>query len=488
MNEYEAVIGLEVHVQLKTASKMFTDAPYYYGAEPNSLTNAVVMGMPGTLPVLNKEAIEKTIQVGLMLGCEIPKVSKWDRKHYYYPDMPKNYQISQYDQPLCLGGEVEIEMLGASRNVMGDHRKVALTRIHLEEDVGKLTHIGDSSLVDYNRAGAPLIEIVTEPDLFSPDEAFAFLTALRNNLQFAGMSDCDMEKGQLRCDANVSIRPKGSNTLGTKVELKNLNSISGVKNGLKYEIERQIREVEEGKIITQETRRWDADQNITYVMRTKEEAHDYRYFPDPDLMPVRISEEWKQQLGSTLPEMPFDRQRRYMSELDLPYTVTSVICPNRELAEFFEAAIAIHPNPKGIANMIVNDLLRELSSASNEENKVEIKDLPITPAHIAELVDQIDQDVISSQIAKEIFPEMIQSGEMPKAIIEKKGLKQSSDTSAIEAVCADVIDANPKAVEEFKAGKDQAINALKGRVMKATQGKANPKLVDKILREMLAEQ
>lgn len=487
MNEYEAVIGLEVHVQLKTKSKMFTDAPYYYGAEPNSLTNPVVLGMPGTLPVLNKEAIEKTIQVGLMLGCEIPPVSKWDRKHYFYPDMPKNYQISQYDQPLCLGGSVEIEMLSASRNVMGEHRKVELTRIHLEEDVGKLTHTGDSSLVDYNRAGAPLIEIVTEPDIFSPDEAFAFLTALRNNLTFAGMSDCDMEKGQMRCDANVSIRPKGSEKLGTKVELKNLNSISGVKNGLQYEIERQIREVEAGHTITQETRRWDADQNMTYVMRTKEEAHDYRYFPDPDLMPVRIPESWKEELGKALPEMPFDRQRRYMEQLDLPYTVTSVICPNRQLVEFFEATLAIHQNAKAIANLIANDLLRELSNASSEDQKVEIGDLPVTPAHIAELVQLVDNNMISSQIAKEIFPEIIQKGTMPKVLVEKKGLKQSSDTGAIEAICRDVIDANPKPAAQYREGNEKAINALKGQVMKATQGKANPKLVDEILRNILSE-
>jgi len=487
MSDYEAVIGLEVHVQLKTQSKMFTDAPYYYGAEPNALTNPVVMGMPGTLPVLNKEAIEKTIQVGLILGCTIPPVSKWDRKHYFYPDMPKNYQISQYDQPLCLGGSVEIEMLSASRNIMGEHRHVKLTRIHLEEDVGKLTHIGDSSLVDYNRAGAPLIEIVTEPDIFSPDEAFAFLTALRNNLQFAGISDCDMEKGQMRCDANVSVRPKGSTKLGTKVELKNLNSISGVKNGLQYEIERQIREVKAGHIITQETRRWDADQNMTYVMRTKEEAHDYRYFPDPDLMPVRIPDAWKKELAKELPEMPFDRQRRYINQLDLPYTVTSVICPNRDLVEFFEATIALHNNPKSIANIIANDLLRELSNASSEAHKMTLSELSISPAHIANLVQLIDSNVISSQIAKEIFPEMIQTGAMPKDIVEKKGLKQSSDTGAIEAICRDVIDANPKPAAEFRDGNDKAINALKGQVMKATQGKANPKLVDEILRTILLE-
>ncbi|MCG8528456.1 MAG: Asp-tRNA(Asn)/Glu-tRNA(Gln) amidotransferase subunit GatB [Opitutales bacterium] len=486
MSDYEAVIGLEVHVQLKTKSKMFTDAPYYYGAEPNTLTNPVVLGMPGTLPVLNKEAIEKTIQVGLMLGCKIPEVSKWDRKHYFYPDMPKNYQISQYDQPLCEGGAVEIEMLSASRNVMGDHREIALTRIHLEEDVGKLTHTGEMSLVDYNRAGAPLIEIVTEPDIFSPDEAFAFLTALRNNLQFAGMSDCDMEKGQMRCDANVSVRPKGSEKLGTKVELKNLNSISGVRNGLEYEIKRQIHEVKAGGIITQETRRWDADQNMTYVMRTKEEAHDYRYFPCPDLMPIRISEEWKSSLGEALPELPFDRQRRYMEDLKLPYTVTSVLCPNRDLCEFFEAALAVHNNAKGIANILVNNLLSELSEASFGDDQKQLSDLPITPEGLAELIKLVDDAVISNQIAKEVFSEMIQTGKTAGVIVDEKGLKQSSDTGELEGICADMIDANPKAVEQFKAGQEKAINAIKGGVMKATQGKANPKLVDKILREMLS--
>jgi aspartyl-tRNA(Asn)/glutamyl-tRNA(Gln) amidotransferase subunit B len=487
MISYEAVIGLEVHVQLKTVSKMFTDAPYHYGAEPNSLTNPVVLGMPGTLPVLNREAIAKTIQVGLMFGCAIPPVSKWDRKHYYYPDMPKNYQISQYDQPVCLGGEVEIELEGPSRNVMGAHRKVALTRIHLEEDVGKLTHVGEVSLVDYNRAGAPLIEIVTEPDLHNPEEAFAFLTALRSYLQFAGISDCDMEKGQMRCDANVSVRPVGNTTLGTKVELKNLNSISGVRNGLKYEIDRQIQECIAGKRISQETRRWDAEHNMTYLMRSKEEAHDYRYFPDPDLMPVRISEEWKQKLNASLPELPFDRQRRYQEAHELPFTLTSVICHSRQLVDWFEAAITIHPNPKAIANLIANDLLRELGEASTASRSMQLDDLVITPAHLAELVQQVDSGVISSQIAKELFPEIVRSGVSPAALIASRGLRQSSDTHEIEAICRDVMDANPKAIAEFRSGKEQAINALKGQVMKATQGKANPKLVDEILRRLIAE-
>ena len=324
--EYEAVIGLEVHVQLKTKSKMFTRVAYRYGEPANSLTNPVVMGMPGTLPVMNREAIEKTIRVGLMLGCEIADVCKWDRKHYWYPDMPKNYQISQYDQPICLHGSVEIEMPGPSRNVMGEHKKIKLTRIHLEEDVAKITHLENESLIDYNRAGAPLIEIVSEPDMHTADEAFAFLTALRMYMSFAGLADCDMEKGQMRCDANVSVRPRGESKLGTKVELKNMNTISGVKAGLEYEIKRQTKIMHQGGNIIQETRRWNAELNKTTTMRTKEDAHDYRYFPDPDLMPVKISGKWLELLRMKLPEMPWDKQRRYLADFGLPYTVTSVIC------------------------------------------------------------------------------------------------------------------------------------------------------------------
>jgi len=487
---YDAVIGLEVHVQLGTESKMFTDAPYYFGASPNELTNPVVMGMPGTLPVLNKRAIEKTIQVGLMLGCEIPDVSKWDRKHYYYPDMPKNYQISQYDQPLCLGGSVEIEMDGPSRNVMGEHRRVSLTRIHLEEDVGKLTHVADGSLVDYNRAGAPLIEIVTEPDLFSPEEAFAFLTSLRNTLQNAGISDCDMEKGQMRCDANVSVKPVGTTKLGTKVELKNLNSISGVRNGLRYEIERQIRELKSGASIVQQTRRWDAEAGVTSLMRTKEEAQDYRYFPDPDLMPVRISEEWKSQLAEGLPELPFDRQRRYMADYSLPYTVTSVLCTNRGLSSFFEEAIRHHNNPLAIANLIANDLLRELGvasagSESGEGERRSLDSLGISAGGVAELVAMVDKGVLSNQMAKEVLSGMIETGQSAETVAEAKGLRQSSDTGEIEAICRQAVDENPKAVQEFLAGNEKSINAIKGRVMKATQGKANPAVVDQVLRKLL---
>ena len=321
--DLEAVIGLEVHVQLNTRSKMFTRAPYFFGAPPNTLIDPVVLALPGALPVLNREAIARTIAVGLLLDCRIPDLCKWDRKNYFYPDSPKNYQISQFDQPLCLGGKLEIEVEGPSRAEPGPRRTVAVTRIHLEEDVGKLSHGSGDSTVDYNRAGCPLIEIVSEPDLYSAEEAFAYLTALKRLIVFAGVSDCDMEKGQMRCDANVSVRPRGSQTLGEKVEIKNLNSISGVRNGIRYEIRRQCEAIAAGGRIRQETRRWDAERGVTAAMRTKEDAHDYRYFPDPDLLPVHISEDWREEICASLPERPFDRQRRFEVDYGLPYTITS---------------------------------------------------------------------------------------------------------------------------------------------------------------------
>ncbi len=495
---YEAVIGLEVHVQLKTESKMFTRAPYQYGADPNTLGDAVVFALPGALPVLNKRAIEKTIQVGMLLGCEIPEVCKWDRKNYFYPDSPKNYQISQYDQPLCLGGGVEIELAGPSRAEPGPRRTVALTRIHLEEDVGKLTHVADGSLVDYNRAGCPLIEIVSEPDLFSGEEAFAYLTALRRILVFADISDCDMEKGQMRCDANVSVRPKGSSKLGEKVEIKNLNSISGVRNGIRYEIRRQTALAQEGRTIVQETRRWDADAGVTTAMRTKEDAHDYRYFPDPDLLPVRVSEDWKARLRVDLPELPFAKQARFESEYGLPYTVTSVLCMDRGLADYFEDAVKVHRNPRILANLIVNDLLREVRGGRAEGGEFEdgealegggegsFRDAcPVPPEHLAELVQLLDDGVISSQIAKEILRRMLAGEGRAEEIVEREGLRQSSDTGEIEGICATVIAENPKPVAEYREGNAKAINALKGRVMKATGGKANPQMVDAVLRKLL---
>lgn len=478
--QYEAVIGLEVHAQLNTKSKMFTRAPYLYGQEPNSLTDPVVLALPGTLPVMNLEAIRKTIKAGLIFNCKIADICKWDRKNYFYPDSPKGYQISQFDQPLCLGGEVEIELPGSSRNIMGSHRKVKLTRIHLEEDVGKLTHEEAVSLVDYNRAGTPLIEIVSDPDLFSSEEAFAYLTSLKMHLLYAGVSDCDMEKGQLRCDANVSVRPKGSTTLGTKVEIKNLNSFSGVKNGIDYEIKRQIATLQEGGKIHQETRRWLADKNITMSMRGKEMAHDYRYFPDPDLMPVKVSKELKDEILSSIPELPFQKQERFFKDYDLPYTITSVFYPNKDLSDFYEAAVKKYNSPKLIANLIANDLLRELSEANQTINESALR-----PEGIASLVQFIEDGSISKQIAQDVLIEMFQTGNDPETIINQKGLKQTSDTSELEAICAQIITNNPKPVQEFKSGKETAINALKGQAMKLTQGKANPKLIDDILKKLL---
>ncbi len=486
--DYEPVIGLEIHVQIKTRTKMFTAAPYNYGAEPNTLTDAVVLGLPGTLPVLNHAAIEKCAKLGLMLGCEIAEVCKWDRKNYFYPDSPKNYQLTQNEQPLCIGGKVEIELPGPSRNVEGEHRWVRLNRIHLEEDPGKLTHEAFETLIDFNRAGVPLAEIVTEPDLFSSTEAVAFLNALRQLIVYAGISDCDMEKGQMRCDANVSLRPKGTDTLGTRTEMKNLNSISNVRAAIEYEIRRQAGILEDGGAVVQETRRWDAAKNESFSLRSKEEAHDYRYFPDPDLMPVRFPREQVAAIEADLPERPLDRQRRYQTDYELPYTLTSVLCPERELCEFFEAALLAYSAPKAIANYIANDLLRELAEASGHgQSALSINECPLTPAHIASLVQVIDEGIISKQIGKEVFAEMFRSGELPEAVIERKGLKQSNDSGEIEALCREAIAGNAKAVAQYKEGNAKALNALKGPVMKATKGKANPAVLDEILRKLIEE-
>lgn len=481
---YEAVIGLEVHVQIKTASKVFTRVATGYGHEPNTLTDPTVLALPGALPVMNKAALDAIIKAGLLLGCEIAPVCKWDRKNYFYPDSPKNYQISQYDQPICLGGSVEIELPGAARNVMGEHKKIPLTRIHLEEDVGKLNHGATDSLVDYNRAGTPLMEIVSDPAMHTADEAFAYLTSLRATMIYGGISDCDMEKGQLRCDANISVRPAGQTTLGTKVELKNLNSISFVRAGIEHEIKRQLGVIERGGTIVQETRDYDGMTGTSQSLRTKEEAHDYRYFPDPDLMPVVVDEAWKSKLRAECPELPFVKQRRFVEQYQLPYTLTSVLVWDRALADFFEAAAAITGPAKAqaVGNWIANDLLRELGQA-----RLSIAESKIRPAHIAALVQLVDAGSVLTNAAKEIFVEMSATGDLPDAIADRKGLKATpTDSNELEQWCRDSIAANAKALAEFKAGKDSAINAFKGPIMKAAKGKANPKLVDETLRRLLA--
>jgi aspartyl-tRNA(Asn)/glutamyl-tRNA(Gln) amidotransferase subunit B len=479
---YEAVIGLEVHVQIKTHSKVFTRVAAGYGHAPNTLTDPVVLGLPGALPVMNKAALDAIIKAGLLLGCEIAPVCKWDRKNYFYPDSPKNYQISQYDQPTCLGGLVEIELAGAARNLMGEHKKIPLTRIHLEEDVGKLNHGSSDSLVDYNRAGTPLMEIVSEPAMHTADEAFAYLTSLRATMIYGGISDCDMEKGQLRCDANISIRLVGQTKLGTKVELKNLNSISFVRDGIAHEIKRQTGVVERGGTIVQETRDYDGMTGTSRSLRTKEEAHDYRYFPDPDLMPVVVDESWKARIRAECPELPFDKQRRFIERYQLPYSLTSVLVWDRALADFFEEAANLSAKPQAVGNWIVNDLLRELGAA-----RISLAEAKATPAHIAALVRLVDAGTVLTNAAKEIFVEMFATGDQPEAIAERRGLRAApTDSGELEQWCRDAIAANPKALAEFKAGKDSAINAFKGPVMKAAKGKANPKLVDETLRKLLA--
>lgn len=484
--EYETVIGLEIHVQIKTCTKLFTAAPYSYGKPPNTMTDAVVLGLPGTLPVLNCTAVELCAKLGLMLGCEIAEVCKWDRKNYFYPDSPKNYQLTQNEEPLCIGGKVEIELPGPSRNVEGEHRWVELNRIHLEEDPGKLTHEAFDTVIDFNRAGVPLAEIVTEPDMSSSAEAVAFLNCLRNLIVYAGISDCDMEKGQMRCDANVSLRLVGSDKLGTRTEMKNLNSISNVKAAIEYEILRQADILNEGGVIMQETRRWNADEGTSSSLRSKEDAHDYRYFPDPDLMPVQMDRQRVKELEAELPERPLDKQRRYQEEQGLPYTITSVLCPNPELSTFFEAALQTHNAPKQIANYITNDLLRELSAGSDHgESALSVSKSKLTPAHIGSLAKIVDGGIISKQIAKDVFIEMFANGEMPESIIDKKGLKQSDDSDEIEALCREAIAGNPAAVEQYKSGNEKALNALKGPIMKATRGKANPAMLDQLLKKLI---
>lgn len=481
--EYEAVIGLEVHVQIKAESKIFTRCRAGYGYEPNTLVDPVIMGLPGALPVMNKAALDGIIKAGLALNCTIPDTCKWDRKNYFYPDSPNNYQITQYDQPICEGGWVEIEMPGHNRGVMGEHKKIKLTRIHLENDVGKLNHFSEDSLVDYNRAGTSLMEIVSEPDMHSGEDAFAFLTAIRQTMIYCGISDCDMEKGQMRADANISVRPVGETKLGTKIELKNLNSITGVKNGIEYEIKRQIRELKKGNTIKQATWRWNAELGQTEMMREKEDAHDYRYFPDPDLMPVKIDDEWRKRIQDEIPELPWDKQRRFVEEYELPYSITSVLVPDRNLSDWFEIAAKQAPkSAQAIGNLVVNDLLRDLS-----ETGTKLEDCKVTPDTLLGLVRVVEKGVIPKNVAnKDVFPEMFKTGEAAEQVIERKGLKPDFDEGQVKAWCQEAINENPKPVEDYRSGNEKALNALLGPVMKKSRGKANPQVVNKLIRELLA--
>jgi aspartyl-tRNA(Asn)/glutamyl-tRNA(Gln) amidotransferase subunit B len=478
--DYEAVIGLEVHVQLKTNTKMFCGCKNEFGGASNSHVCPVCLGMPGVLPVPNEEAIVKTILTGEMLGCEIATRCKFDRKNYFYPDMPKNYQISQYDEPLCVGGAVVLDLLAFPKDAQKDPaaaagKPVRLVRIHLEEDVAKSFHFEDgTSGIDFNRAGTPLMEIVSEADLSSPEEAFAYLSALKQILVYGGVSDADMEKGQMRCDVNISIRPRGQAEFGTKCELKNLNSISGVRRALKYEIARQIEVVTSGGTIEQQTRRWDDDRGETTLMRIKEKAHDYRYFPDPDIQPVRTDHGLYLQARARMPELPSAKKVRLTETFGVSVYQAGVLASDAALADYFERAAFAQPaHGTAVANYLLNDFL---ATATGESP------LPgVPPEFFGELAELSGTGQINSKQAKDVFARMLVTGKSPAALVQELGLSQVSDVGQLEAFCDQAIAANPKSVADFKAGKQNAVNALKGQVMKLSKGTANPQLVGEIL-------
>ncbi|MGE7828151.1 Asp-tRNA(Asn)/Glu-tRNA(Gln) amidotransferase subunit GatB [Paenibacillus sp. NPDC093718] len=474
-SKYETVIGLEVHVELHTNSKIFCGCSTAFGAPPNTHTCPICLGHPGVLPVLNRQAVEYAMKAAMALNCTIGDVSKFDRKNYFYPDSPKAYQISQYDQPIGENGWIDIE-------VDGKTKRIGITRLHLEEDAGKLTHVdgGYASLVDFNRVGTPLVEIVSEPEISTPEEAKAYLEKMRAIMQYCDVSDVKMEEGSLRCDANISLRPWGQKELGTKAELKNMNSFRGVQRGLEYEQYRQTEILDEGGVIVQETRRWDEAQAKTFSMRGKEQAHDYRYFPDPDLVSVHISEEWKEAVRATIPELPDARKARYSSEYGLPDYDAAVITSSKLLADFFEDSLNYTKDAKSVSNWIMGDLLGYLNS-----NNLELSEVKITGQGLGEMIGLIEKGTISSKIAKTVFKEMLESGKLPAQIVEEKGLVQISDEGAIKSIVEQVVANNPQSVEDYKAGKQKAIGFLVGQVMKESKGKANPALANKLLVEVL---
>jgi len=485
MPRYIVTIGLEVHAQLNTRSKMFCACPVEYGSEPNTHTCPVCLGLPGALPVLNLKAIEKTVLTGMMLNCKTPEISKWDRKNYFYPDMPKNYQISQFDQPLCIGGGVPLYDLAypkdAQKTIKNPGKVVKLTRIHLEEDVGKSTHTAAGTLVDFNRAGTPLMEIVSDPDIDSAEEAVAYLNSLRQILVYGGVGDADMEKGQMRCDVNISVRPEGQAELGSKIELKNINSMSAVRRAIHFEVERQIECLERGEKLIQSTRRWDDDRGETTLMRTKEDAHDYRYLPDPDLLPIKTAA-ILERVRPQVPELPHQKRERFEQEYSVSAYDAGVLSSEQSLADWFEAAARADTKvpAKKVANWVINELLGKLN-----ESSIGLVDSKVTPAALSELLAAVEAGKISNNQAKEVFADMFESGDSAGSIIKSKGFEQVSDTGALEALCDQVIAANAAKVEEYKAGNDKVLNWMTGQIMKSSGGKANPKVVSEILKGKL---
>jgi aspartyl-tRNA(Asn)/glutamyl-tRNA(Gln) amidotransferase subunit B len=473
--KYQVVIGLEVHTQLTTNTKIFCGCSTRFGAEPNSQTCPVCLGFPGALPVLNEKVVEYAIKAGLATNCSITPRSIFARKNYFYPDLPKGYQISQFDLPICQHGHLDIE-------VEGETKRIGITRIHMEEDAGKLVHadlpgIGDDSCVDLNRACTPLLEVVSEPDMRSPDEAIAYLKKLHQIVMYLGICDGNLEEGSFRCDANVSLMPVGSTVFGTRAELKNINSFKFIKAAIEYEIERQAEILDEGGKVVQETRLFDPNTGTTRSMRGKEEAHDYRYFPDPDLVPVIVSDEWIEKVRSSLPELPEAKFARFMTELGLPEYDAEVLVASRELAQYFEDTVALFNQPKTVSNWVMGEVTRAL----NDDNNRSIADCPVTPALLADLLKLMEKGTISGKIAKTVFDEMYKTGKEPAVIVQEKGLVQVSDTGAIEAMVDEVLQKNPGQVEEYRGGKQTLFGFFVGQVMKASKGKANPAVVNELL-------
>ncbi len=476
-NDYEVIIGLEVHAELSTKSKIYCSCTTEFGGDPNTHCCPICSGMPGVLPVLNEKVVEYAVKMGLATNCEIAKFSKQDRKNYFYPDLPKAWQTSQYDLPLCEHGNIEFVVNGVKK-------KVGITRIHIEEDAGKLIHdpyTGDT-LVDYNRCAVPLIEIVSEPDIRNSDEAVAYVQTLKGILEYLEICDCKMQEGSLRCDVNLSVRKIGETKFGTRTETKNLNSFKSIARSIEFETKRQIDEIEAGGKIYQETRRWDDDKGIGYAMRTKEDAHDYRYFPEPDLAPIILPEEYVQNIKEKLPEMPTKRKERYIQEYSLTEYDADQITSSKYMAEFFEKSEKVCNNAKLVTNWIMGDISRKLN-----ETNMDIRDVKFTAEHLGELIKLIDTSVISSAIAKKVFEDMFETGDSPKSIVEKKGLVQITDDGEIRNIVLKVLEANPQSIIDYKAGKDKAVGFIVGQVMKETKGKANPGIINKIILEEIAK-
>ena len=477
---YETVVGIETHVELKTNTKAFCSCSTEFGGEPNTRTCPVCAGFPGTLPVLNKRVVEFAIRAGLALNCDIQRYNRFDRKNYFYPDLAKGYQISQLFYPICLGGHVDIE-------VNGEKKRIRLNRIHIEEDAGKLVHSGasistsDSSVVDYNRSSVPLLEIVSEPDIRSAEEAKAYMEKMRTILEYIDVSDCKMQEGSLRCDANVSIRPFGQEKFGTRSEIKNLNSFRSVQRGVDYEVLRQTELVEDGGTVVQETRTWDEEAGVTRSMRSKEEAHDYRYFPDPNLTPFIVEKEWVESVRAEMPELPDARKERLMDKLGLSDYDASGVIARLATAQYFDRIMEHTKDAKSAANWILGDIAAWLNN-----NNLEMQDLPVKPENIARMIELINGGVLSSKLAKTVFAEMVKEDKAPEDIVKEKGLEQISDTGAIEAIVDKIIAANPQSVTDFKAGKDKALGFLVGQIMRESRGKANPEMVNSMLKEKMS--